>query len=82
MWRFTHKIVDKFLRNTHLQEWPDWLDERVKEQSDLIRQWYSNEPIDKVRDWEIAQQWNDSTDPTKDWMWRTYGSDKLRRRTD
>jgi len=47
---------------------------RLKEQSDLIRQWYSKEPIDKVKDWEIAQQWNDSTDPTEDWKWRPYGS--------
>lgn len=77
MWRFTNRIINKFMKNTHNVEPPEWIWDRVQEQSELIRQWYSKEPIDPVKDWEITQQWNDSADPAKDWKWRPYGSKKF-----
>lgn len=67
VWRLTHKIIDKFMKSAHNKELPEWVDCRIKEQSDLIRQWYNKNPINKVKDWEVAQQWNNSVDPVKDW---------------
>lgn len=39
-WRMTHRITNNFIKNIHNKELPEWMDHRIKENSDLIINWF------------------------------------------